>query len=149
MALGVRGGYVTAVVDINGLAQRQVAAVADVVGVAADIGAEVWLRGGWAMDFYLGEITRDHLDVDWFVWADAMPSLVDKLLRHGWTDLAEHPPEQQRDLIQGNVEMGFAPLTTASDGCPVVGAARGMGRGIRRKCSLTPSAASLTVSVAA
>ncbi len=73
------------------------------------------------MDFYLGEITRDHLDVDWFVWAYALPSLVDELVRHGWTDLAEHPPEQQRDIVQGDVEMGFAPLTAASDGCPVVG----------------------------
>jgi len=65
---------------------RQVAAVAEVVDVAIDLAVEVWLRGGWAMDFYLGGITRDHLDVDWFVWAGAMPGLVGELLRRGWTD---------------------------------------------------------------
>jgi len=85
------------------LARRQVVAVADVVDAATDLAVEVWLRGGWAMDFYLGEITRDHLDVDWFVWADAMPGLVGELLRRGWTDLAEHPPEHQRDIVRGDV----------------------------------------------
>ena len=103
------------------LSRRQVVAVADVVDVATDLAVEVWLRGGWAMDFYLGEVTRDHLDVDWFVWADAMPGLVGELLRRGWTDLAEHPPEHQRDIVRGDVEMGFAPLTSAPDGCPAVG----------------------------
>ena len=103
------------------LARRQVVAVADVVDAATDLAVEVWLRGGWAMDFYLGEVTRDHLDVDWFVWADAMPGLVGELLRRGWTDLAEHPPEHQRDIVRGDVEMGFAPLTSAPDGCPAVG----------------------------
>ncbi len=101
--------------------RRQLAAVVDVVDAAADLGVEVWLRGGWAMDFYLGEITRDHLDVDWFVGAEAMSGFVDEMLSHGWVDLAEHPPEQQRDIVRGDVEMGFAPLTTAPDGCPAVG----------------------------
>ncbi len=109
-------GYVSTVVNRE-LVQRQVAAVADVVAAATDLDAEVWLRGGWAMDFYLGEITRDHLDIDWFVWADAMPGLVGELLHRGWTDLAEH----QRDIARGDVEMGFAPLASAPDGCPAVG----------------------------
>lgn len=103
------------------LSLRQVAAVTEVVDAPTDLAVEVWLRGGWAMDFYLGEITRDHLDVDWFVWAEAMPGLVGELLRRGWTDLAEHPPEQQRDIVRGDVEMGFAPLTVTPDGCPAVG----------------------------
>jgi len=113
-------GYVSTVVNRE-LVQRQVAAVADVVATATDLDAEVWLRGGWAMDFYLGEVTRDHLDIDWFVWADAMPCLVGELLHRGWTDLAEHPPEHQRDIARGDVEMGFAPLASAPDGCPAVG----------------------------
>ncbi len=105
----------------DGLSKRQVAAVADVVDAATDLDVEVWLRGGWAMDFYLGEVTREHLDIDWFVWAEAMPGLVGELLRRGWTDLADNPPEQQRDIVRGDVEMGFAPLTSAPDGCPAVG----------------------------
>ncbi len=94
------------------LSRRQIAAVAEVLEVAAHLGVEVWLRGGWAMDFYLGEVTRDHLDVDWFTWAEDMQPLVAELIRRGWTDLVEHPPQQQRDIIRGDVEMGFAPLVS-------------------------------------
>jgi len=30
-------------------------------------------------------------------------------------------PEHQRDIVRGDVEMGFAPLTSAPEGCPAVG----------------------------
>lgn len=103
------------------LPRLQVAAIAEVARTAADLGIDVWLRGGWAMDFYLQKITRDHLDVDWFVWADAMPGLVAELLTRGWTDLAQHPTDQQRDITRGEAEMGFAPLISTPDGCPAVG----------------------------
>ena len=29
---------------------------------------EWWLRGGWAVDFFLGRLTRDHHGIDVFVW---------------------------------------------------------------------------------
>ncbi|BBH70441.1 hypothetical protein ACTI_71260 [Actinoplanes sp. OR16] len=45
--------------------QRQLAAIAEV----AALGIPVWLRGGWAMDFFLGYVSRPHRDVDWFAWA--------------------------------------------------------------------------------
>lgn len=64
------------------------------------------------MDFYLQEITRDHLDLDWCVCADAMPGLVDELLGRGWTDLAQYPSDQPRDIVLGEKEMGFAPLVS-------------------------------------
>jgi Aminoglycoside-2''-adenylyltransferase len=50
-------------------AERQLGLIGEVVEVAAAVGVRVWLRGGWAMDFVLGEITRDHVDIDWFGWA--------------------------------------------------------------------------------
>ena len=33
------------------------------------IRARFWLRGGWAVDFMLGRITRPHADIDIVVWA--------------------------------------------------------------------------------
>ncbi|MFF1649178.1 nucleotidyltransferase domain-containing protein [Streptomyces sp. NPDC058240] len=53
-----------------GRADQQLRLIAEAVEVAETLGVTVWLRGGWAMDFFLGEITRDHGDIDWFVWAD-------------------------------------------------------------------------------
>ncbi|MFF2458960.1 nucleotidyltransferase domain-containing protein [Peribacillus simplex] len=29
---------------------------------------DLWLRGGWVMDFLLGKITRSHSDIDLVTW---------------------------------------------------------------------------------
>ena len=31
-------------------------------------GIEYWLFGGWAVDFYVGSVTRPHDDIDIAVW---------------------------------------------------------------------------------
>lgn len=30
---------------------------------------EYWLFGGWAVDYHVGRVTRDHSDVDFVIWA--------------------------------------------------------------------------------
>ncbi|RKR92448.1 hypothetical protein BDK92_6889 [Micromonospora pisi] len=40
--------------DQHDLAVRQLEAIAEVVALAERARIEVWLRGGWAMDFFLG-----------------------------------------------------------------------------------------------
>ncbi|GAP52560.1 aminoglycoside adenylyltransferase, partial [Streptomyces azureus] len=45
---------------------RQLRLIGETVEFAKALGVEVWLRGGWAMDFFIGEPTRDHEDIDWF-----------------------------------------------------------------------------------
>lgn len=111
----------TSLVRVEKLADEQLAAIAEVLSVADHLDAPIWLRGGWAMDFYLGEITRPHLDVDWFVWAADLPLIASALITGGWQDIAEHPAEQQRDLVRGGVELGFAPLARSENDTVVVG----------------------------
>ena len=45
---------------MNTLVRAQLSAITEVLNAANELGIEVWLRGGWAMDFYLGQITREH-----------------------------------------------------------------------------------------
>ena len=104
--------------SISGL---QLAAISEMVDIARSLDSEIWLRGGWAMDFYLGRLTREHLDVDWYVWDSEMPVIANALVAQGWTDMAQYPAEQQRDLAKGPVEFGIAPLARAGDGRVVVG----------------------------
>ncbi|TWP31773.1 nucleotidyltransferase domain-containing protein [Leekyejoonella antrihumi] len=103
------------------LAREQLAAVAEVLGAGRRGGIEIWLRGGWAMDFYLGEISREHLDVDFFAWRHDLPQLVESLVANGWSEIGTHPRDQQRDLRRGAVELGFAPLERDVEGRVVVG----------------------------
>ncbi|MFF7972996.1 nucleotidyltransferase domain-containing protein [Streptomyces sp. NPDC007905] len=51
------------------------------------------LRGGWAMDVFLGEVTRDHGDIDWFAWARDAAVLADVLTRPGHTPVPGPPSD--------------------------------------------------------
>ncbi|MEV7135216.1 hypothetical protein AB0N24_20295 [Arthrobacter sp. NPDC093128] len=67
--------------------------------------------GQWSFTF--GRVTREHLDVDWYVWNSEMAVLANALVARGWTDVGQHSAEQQRDLAKGSVEFGIAPLARA------------------------------------
>ncbi len=47
--------------------QRQLELIEEFALLAADAGIECWLRGGWALDFLVGRITRSHEDIDLFI----------------------------------------------------------------------------------
>jgi Aminoglycoside-2''-adenylyltransferase len=65
-------------------ARRHLGLIFDVTATAPGQGVELWLRGGWAMDFFLGRVTRDHHDIDWFAWATDAPVITVQLLDHGF-----------------------------------------------------------------
>ena len=65
-------------------ATRQLQIIAETNEIAQSLGADVWLRGGWAMDFYLGELTRDHEDIDWFAWISDAAKLTTELPATTW-----------------------------------------------------------------
>jgi hypothetical protein len=46
----------------------QLRLIRELVNVLGEAGIEFWLRGGWALDFHLGEVTREHEDVDLVAW---------------------------------------------------------------------------------
>jgi Aminoglycoside-2''-adenylyltransferase len=101
-------------------AERQLGLISDAVATAADVGVQVWLRGGWAMDFFLGEVTRDHVDIDWFAWAADATVLQAGLLRRGYRLVGGAPVEQQLDVAQDGQELSFAWLARDQAGQVVV-----------------------------
>ncbi|MFG3051780.1 nucleotidyltransferase domain-containing protein [Kitasatospora sp. NPDC048239] len=101
-------------------ADRQLRLIAEAVEVAGALGVALWLRGGWAVDFYLGETTRDHADIDWFLWADDAGGLADGLLRRGYRQVPGPPAELQLDFTKDGLESSFTLLKRDPAGRVVV-----------------------------
>jgi hypothetical protein len=81
----------------SGLVREQLRALAD-VGEALDRrGFDYWLFGGWAVDFHVGTVTREHEDVDLAVWLDDAEAVGSLLLAHAW----EHRPHPGEDCGTG------------------------------------------------
>lgn len=71
-----------------------------------------WLRGGWALDFLVGRITREHDDIDLFAWAADAERLSRVLQKHGYSDVGGPPRERQRNFEKAGEHVHVALLET-------------------------------------
>jgi hypothetical protein len=99
---------------------RQFALIREFASICTAASIEFWLRGGWAMDFFLGRITREHEDVDLFVWGKDAPRLMERLQQAGFEEQGGPPPEAQRNVAKDGEELHLALLATSEQGQIVV-----------------------------
>lgn len=119
----------------RGLIDEQLGAIAQLVTIAEDLSAPVWLRGGWAMDFFLGCVTREHSDIDWFTLAAGGPRIAAVLQQLGFEDVTSAAPGQQIDLLQGRIGHSLVLVRLGSAGEPLVGGGPWRVSRGRRTCS--------------
>jgi hypothetical protein len=62
------------------------------------------------MDFFLGRVTREHEDIDFFAWAEDVPKLIPTLERAGFIEQNGPPPEMQRDFTKDGEDVQVALL---------------------------------------
>jgi hypothetical protein len=74
-------------------ASQQLTALARVRDVLEEAGIAYWLFGGWAVDFYVGSVTRAHDDLDIAVWLVDLPRIAELLQEDGW----RHAPLDDED----------------------------------------------------
>ena len=70
------------------------AAVGSAAGALEGAGLEHWFFGGWAVDLWVGRVTRDHDDIDVMVWRDDESRVHEALVGAGW----RHTPTPE-DLL--------------------------------------------------
>jgi aminoglycoside-2''-adenylyltransferase len=70
------------------LVKQQLAALADVGELLDRSGFDYWLFGGWAVDFHLGTVTREHEDIDLAVWLQDAEAVASLLYAAAW----QHKP---------------------------------------------------------
>jgi Aminoglycoside-2''-adenylyltransferase len=96
--------------------ERQLSLIREFSQIAESVQIPFWLRGGWAMDFFLGRVTRPHEDIDLFVWAADSARLVEALTAHGFVEVEGPPPERQRNFLREGVEFHITLLERAPSG---------------------------------
>ena len=90
--------------------------IADTVRMSERLAVQIWLRGGWAMDFFLGHVTREHVDIDWMAWMDDAAAITAALHADGYQTVTGPPPDQQLDVVKDGEEMSFGWLAPRDDG---------------------------------
>jgi hypothetical protein len=74
---------------IDGRAATQLQAIGWLHALFAEQGIDYWFFGGWAVDFHVGRVTRDHADVDVAVWQADLDRIRALLEVQGWVQAPE------------------------------------------------------------
>jgi hypothetical protein len=69
---------------------------------------EYWLFGGWAVDFHLGRITRDHADIDVAVWTADLGRIGSLLAAAGWEPAATADDDGYTAYERGETRLELA-----------------------------------------
>ena len=97
-------------------ASLQLSALDEVSASLQKAGIDYWLFGGWAVDFYVGSVTRLHGDVDLPVWFVDVSQIAKLLLANGW----RHAPFDDEDggtgFERGGVRLELTFLVRGVDG---------------------------------
>jgi hypothetical protein len=92
----------------------QLATIERLGEVLSSAGVRFWLRGGWAVDFLVGAITRPHADVDAVTWRRHR-SRVRRALTGAGFEIARGTAKQI-DFRDGGVDVTFVFLARADAG---------------------------------
>jgi len=76
---------------VHAAAARQLRLLEEIADALGAREIPFWLRGGWALEFLLGRVTRDHADVDLVAWRSDRDAIEDELTRRGFARERELP----------------------------------------------------------
>lgn len=82
--------------------------------ICKSLNFNLWLRGGWAIDFLLGKITRSHSDIDIVTWIQYRQPLEQALIDAGFQKIPVS--ELQTDFLKNDVEVSFVFVRCSNDG---------------------------------
>ncbi|MFJ8064642.1 nucleotidyltransferase domain-containing protein [Psychrobacillus sp. NPDC096426] len=102
----------------NAQTESQLKILSEISVISEKLEIEFWLRGGWAIDFLLGKITRSHDDIDLVTWIQNRERLEDALAEAGYEHLSVRKQfrNRQTDFHKNNVEVTFSYITYSDKG---------------------------------
>ncbi len=91
----------------------QLNVLGEINAIFSSLRGRFWLRGGWAIDFLLGKITRSHEDLDLVTWVRHRDRLEQTLVNASFQRVPVS--DRQTDFRKGNVDIQFIYLTRSSN----------------------------------
>lgn len=82
---------------MTGRTFTQLRLIAEVTALLAQARIPHWLFGGWAVDFHVGRITRDHGDIEFFIWEQDGSRAADLMEAAGYV-LVDHPHPDEASI---------------------------------------------------
>jgi len=71
-------------------AADQLTLIGEITAALSSAGVPHWLFGGWAVDFFVGALTRPHDDVEFVVWRHDLPRLRELFEAHRYRPAFSH-----------------------------------------------------------
>lgn len=99
---------------VSGRAEIQLGVLKQLDALLSSWHIRFWLRGGWALDFLLGRITRPHDDLDLVIWARHRERARDRLIGAGFR--LTHETDVQVDFDKDDQEISFVFLARNGEG---------------------------------
>lgn len=99
------------------LATRQLHVIDELGGVLDRARIPYWLIGGWAMDFHVGRISRQHSDVDLAVHLGGRDSLLEVIRRQDFTAATGNDVAGVELFIGRGIRLEVTYLAVREDGC--------------------------------
>ncbi|TFD99478.1 nucleotidyltransferase domain-containing protein [Jeotgalibacillus salarius] len=96
----------------------QLKVLKELSSISTSLGSDIWLRGGWAIDFMLGKVTRTHDDIDFVTWIHHREQLEEDLLKAGYqrVEVKEEFRNRQSDFCMGTVELSCCYIDRTLEG---------------------------------
>lgn len=80
--------------------------IQEIAAILGQARIRIWLRGGWALDFLQGEITRSHADIDLVTWKRHAGRVRELLSSHGYHPLKATNPAAQINFSKDGQKVG-------------------------------------------
>ena len=100
--------------------EEQLAAIASLDAALAEAGLDYWLFGGWAVDLWVGTVTRRHEDIDAFARRSDYDAIKSALGAAGWQHLRKDSDVVGTRYLRGNAELEFTFFEPHEDGLPLI-----------------------------
>jgi hypothetical protein len=98
---------------LDKVTESQLEVLRELKEISESLNITLWLRGGWAIDFLLGQITRLHRDIDLITWIEHKETLENALREAGYN--LQPISIGQTDFCKSDVDVQIGYLTKTSD----------------------------------